>query len=78
MRFRTVSAADILSGNDKSVLADWRACVEERWAPPPIALAAFNLDFRDVFIHSATGTDGYHVFCGSCRVITPATRLGTS
>jgi hypothetical protein len=25
--------------------ADWQACLEERWVPPLIALAAFNLDF---------------------------------
>lgn len=26
-------------------MAEWRACLDERWVPPLIALAAFNLDF---------------------------------
>ncbi|HEY0682880.1 MAG TPA: Fic family protein [Steroidobacter sp.] len=44
VRFRTVPAADTPAAMAK-LLADWQACIEERWAPPPIALAAFNLDF---------------------------------
>ena len=27
------------------LIANWQACLEERWVPPLIALAAFNLDF---------------------------------
>ena len=44
VRFRTVPAAQTpvaMAG----LLADWQACLEERWVPPLIALAAFNLDF---------------------------------
>jgi Fic family protein len=28
-----------------TLLLDWRQCLEERWVPPLLALAAFNLDF---------------------------------
>jgi Fic family protein len=27
------------------LIGDWRQCLQERWVPPLIALAAFNLDF---------------------------------
>lgn len=27
------------------LMKDWQACLDERWVPPLIALAAFNLDF---------------------------------
>jgi len=42
--FRTVSARQTPAAMDQLV-ADWQTCLEERWIPPPIALAAFNLDF---------------------------------
>ena len=44
VRFRTVSAKQTPAAMDQLV-ADWQACLEERWVPPLIALAAFNLDF---------------------------------
>lgn len=44
VRFRTVSAADTAKAMVQLV-SDWQACLEERWVPPLIALAAFNLDF---------------------------------
>jgi Fic family protein len=44
VRFRTVSAAET-PGAIARLVSDWRACMEERWVLPPIALAAFNLDF---------------------------------
>ena len=44
VRFRTVSAKQTPVAMDQLV-ADWQACLEERWVPPLIALAAFNLDF---------------------------------
>lgn len=44
VRFRTVPAADTSSAMAQLV-RDWHACLDERWVPPPIALAAFNLDF---------------------------------
>ena len=44
VRFRTVSAARTQGAMDE-LIADWGYCLEERWIPPPIALAAFNLDF---------------------------------
>lgn len=44
VRFRTVSAKQTPAAMDQ-LIADWRACLEERWVPPPIALAACNLDF---------------------------------
>ena len=52
VRFRTVPAADTPEHMARPEDA-WRACLDERWIPPPIALAAFNLDllcihpFRD-------------------------------
>ncbi|MBK6975534.1 MAG: Fic family protein [Sterolibacteriaceae bacterium] len=52
IRFRTVSAAETPARMADLVLA-WRRCSDEGWVPPPIALAAFNLDllcihpFRD-------------------------------
>lgn len=44
IRFRTVSAKQTPAAMDQLV-ADWQACLEERWVPSLIALAAFNLDF---------------------------------
>lgn len=44
VRFRTVRAADTPKAITKLV-SDWQTCLEERWVPSPIALAAFNLDF---------------------------------
>lgn len=44
VRFRTVPAADTPQAITKLV-SDWQMCLDERWVPPPIALAAFNLDF---------------------------------
>lgn len=44
VRFRTVSAADTPAAMARLV-AVWQHCPEERWVPPLIALAAFNLDF---------------------------------
>jgi Fic family protein len=44
VRFRTVPAKDTPAAMAQLV-RDWQACSEERWVPPLIALAAFNLDF---------------------------------
>jgi len=44
VRFRTVPAAQT-PGAMAELLEMWRACIEERWVPPPVALAAFGLDF---------------------------------
>lgn len=44
VRFRTVPAAGT-SRAMAGLIADWERCLEERWVPPIIALAAFNLDF---------------------------------
>ncbi|TAK54583.1 MAG: Fic family protein [Gammaproteobacteria bacterium] len=44
VRFRTVAAADTPQAI-ASLVSDWQMCLEQRWTPPPIALAAFNLDF---------------------------------
>jgi hypothetical protein len=44
VRFRTVPAKETPAAMAQLV-GDWQACLEERWVPPPIALAAFNLDF---------------------------------
>ncbi len=44
IRFRTVPAKETLAAMTQLV-GDWQACLEERWVPPLIALAAFNLDF---------------------------------
>jgi Fic family protein len=52
VRFRTVPAAATQSAME-TLIRDWRQCREERWVPPLLALAAFNLDilcihpFRD-------------------------------
>lgn len=52
VRFRTVPAVDTPQAITRLVI-DWQTCLEERWVPLPIALAAFNLDllcihpFRD-------------------------------
>jgi Fic family protein len=44
VRFRTTPAAETQAAMD-TLIHDWERCLEERWVPPPIALAAFNLDF---------------------------------
>ncbi|MDQ1314719.1 MAG: hypothetical protein QG662_828 [Pseudomonadota bacterium] len=44
VRFRTVPAKQTQTAMDQLV-ADWHTCLEECRVPPPIALAAFNLDF---------------------------------
>ena len=44
VRFRTVPAADTPAAMAKLV-ADWEACLREKWTHPLVALAAFNLDF---------------------------------
>lgn len=44
VRFKTVSANE--TGNAMATLvADWQRCLDERWAHPLVAMAAFNLDF---------------------------------
>jgi Fic family protein len=44
IRFRTVPARATPAAM-AGLLADWQRCLDERWTPPLIALAAFNLDF---------------------------------
>lgn len=44
VRFRTVSARETPGAMDQ-LIADWQSCLDERWVPPLVALAAFNLDF---------------------------------
>ncbi|MDX9996313.1 MAG: Fic family protein [Rhodocyclaceae bacterium] len=44
IRFRTVPAARTISAMG-GLIADWQRCLDERWVPPLIGLAAFNLDF---------------------------------
>jgi len=44
VRFRTVPAAETPAAMTALIL-DWQACLDERWVPPLLALAAFNLDF---------------------------------
>lgn len=44
VRFRTVSARDVPVAMT-ALVADWQCCIDERWVPSLIALAAFNLDF---------------------------------
>lgn len=44
VRFRTESAKRTPAAMDQ-LIADWQNCLEERWVPPMIAIAAFNLDF---------------------------------
>ncbi len=44
IRFRTVPASQTATQTAEFVTT-WAACLHERWAPPPIALAAANLDF---------------------------------
>jgi Fic family protein len=44
IRFRTVTAAQTPIRTTELV-RDWQRCQDERWLPPLIALAAFNLDF---------------------------------
>jgi Fic family protein len=44
VRFRTVPA-NMTAAAMVQLETDWQACLDERWVPPLIALAAFNLDF---------------------------------
>src|SRR2546422_8033030 len=44
VRFKTVAAADAPAFT-REMVELWRDCLRERWVPPPIALAAMNLDF---------------------------------
>lgn len=44
IRFRTVPAAETQAAID-GLIRDWGQCLDERWVPPMLALAAFNLDF---------------------------------
>lgn len=44
VRFRTVPAEQTPRAME-ALITDWHQCLEERWVPPLIALAAFNLDF---------------------------------
>jgi Fic family protein len=44
VRFRTVPANQTPQAM-QALLLDWQRCIDERWVPPLIALAAFNLDF---------------------------------
>jgi Fic family protein len=44
LRFRTVPAAQTTAAMDL-LLRDWQHCLDERWVPPLLAVAAFNLDF---------------------------------
>ena len=47
VRFRTVPAKQTPAAMNQLV-ADWQICLEERGIPPPIALAACNLDFLSI------------------------------
>lgn len=44
VRFRPTSAQETPAAMER-LIAIWNECHEERWAPPVVALAAFNLDF---------------------------------
>jgi Fic family protein len=44
LRFRPTSAGETPAAMGR-LIAIWNECREERWAPPAVALAAFNLDF---------------------------------
>ncbi len=44
VRFRTVPATQT-PVHVAALVQDWRSCIDDRWVPPLIALAAFNLDF---------------------------------
>jgi len=44
VRFKTVSAKETESCM-AALVVDWRRCLDERWAHPLVAMAAFNLDF---------------------------------
>jgi len=44
VRFRTVPARETPVAM-AALVTDWQRCLDERWIPPLIALAAFNLDF---------------------------------
>lgn len=43
VRFRTIPAAQTQEAMN-ILIADWHQCLEERWVPPLLALAAFNLE----------------------------------
>jgi Fic family protein len=47
IRFHTVSAAQT-AARTADFISAWADCLRERWAPPPIALAAVNLDFLGI------------------------------
>lgn len=44
VRFKTVSAAQTSQAMGE-LIEMWGTCLQERWVPPLVALAAFNLDF---------------------------------
>lgn len=44
VRFRTVRAEETPTYM-RALVERWQTCIDERWTPPLIALAAFNLDF---------------------------------
>lgn len=44
VRFRTVAAA-ATSQAMRELMEEWQRCESGRWVPPPVALAAMNLDF---------------------------------
>lgn len=44
VRFQTVPAHET-SACMANLVMDWRCCLDERWVPPLLALAAFNLDY---------------------------------
>jgi Fic family protein len=44
VRFKPVCARDT-PGQMALLIATWERCLNERWVPPAVALAAFNLDF---------------------------------
>jgi Fic family protein len=44
VRFRPISAQEAPAAMEK-LIHTWSQCLQEKWAPPAVALAAFNLDF---------------------------------
>ena len=44
VRFKTVPAKET-EKSMATLVADWQRCLDERWAHPLVAMAAFNLDF---------------------------------
>lgn len=44
VRFRTVKAVDTSDAMSR-LITNWQDCLDERWTPALVALAAFNLDF---------------------------------